>query len=824
MIHTALQLLRSGLSAFPIRTGGSKAPDLPKGHDVLLRVRRSTEEELSKWFPSGQRAGLGVLCGPISGGLTVMDFDDPDVFGPWSEIVERQAPGLAAKLVRVHTPRRSPAGNPGVHLAAQVVGDPIKHEDLARGIRPDEDGAAKRKALIEIRGDGNYVVVPPTAGDCHKSGRPWAYAEGSPTLANVPTITRAEWEILADVARSLDEIPKEVRAPATPKNRRDGVRRPGDDFAARGDVPELLREAGAEMEYSRGEVQYWRRPGKESGISATLGFHKTEAGAPCLHVFSSSWDPFQAGRSYDPFAVYAFLKCNGDFKEAARDLASHGFGEERTHGASAEGDPSSAAREGEESAAAIPKVVPLGEIYPGTKRLILSPKRTLPTAVVFVRKFHTRPEGRTLHCWAGLLLTWRENRYVEIEDEALRNKLLPWLHDAMSYVRSRTSPGMSDLVPFDANPTTVSAALTTIRTLVHLAASTMPPCWLDGGGDWPDPKEFVACKTMNVHISSGAILVPTPQLFVTIALDFDLDPNAPPPVRWLAFLQEIFEDDEESIQLLQEWFGYCLTADTTQHKMLLLVGPRRSGKGTIGRVLGRLVGRANCAGPTTSSLAGPFGLQPLLGKSLAVVSDARFTGKDISIVAERLLCISGEDPLTVDRKHKETVFLRLPTRLMFLTNELPRLNETSGALAGRFLIITLTKSFYGRENTNLEDELCAELPGVLKWSLEGRRRLNSRGRFIQPASSAKAVRDVEDLASPVGAFVRACCDLGPAYRVSTDVLYNAWRKWCQREGRVSPSSRSSFGRDLAAVVPGVGRRRGTDDERFYQGIRLRGVE
>ena len=54
--------------------------------------------------------------------------------------------------------------------------------------------------------------------------------------------------------------------------------------------------------------------------------------------------------------------------------------------------------------------------------------------------------------------------------------------------------------------------------------------------------------------------------------------------------------------LLQEWVGYLLTQDTRQHKILLIVGPPRSGKGTIGRVLRELLGHENVVGPTLSSL------------------------------------------------------------------------------------------------------------------------------------------------------------------------------------------------------------------------------
>ena len=68
--------------------------------------------------------------------------------------------------------------------------------------------------------------------------------------------------------------------------------------------------------------------------------------------------------------------------------------------------------------------------------------------------------------------------------------------------------------------------------------------------------------------------------------------------------------------------------------MPLVVGPRHSGKGTIARVLAKLIGTSNVCGPTTSRLAGPFGLQPLIGKSLAVVSDVRFHGENTATVVD----------------------------------------------------------------------------------------------------------------------------------------------------------------------------------------------
>jgi putative DNA primase/helicase len=313
----------------------------------------------------------------------------------------------------------------------------------------------------------------------------------------------------------------------------------------------------------------------------------------------------------------------------------------------------------------------------------------------------------------------------------------------------------------------------------------------------------------------------TPKFFTINSLDFDPDPNAPTPTAWHEFLHQLFDGDVESLDLLQEWFGYCLTGDTSQQKMLLMVGPRRGGKGTIARVLTGLVGSGNVAGPTTSNLAGAFGLQPLIGKTLAIVSDARFHGDNISTVVERLLCISGEDSLTVERKHMTSVTMKLPTRFMFLTNEFPRLTDASGALAGRFVILRLTHSFYGQEDTELTDRLLGELPGILNWAIEGWQRLRQRKRFLMPSSVRDVVREIEDLSSPVSAFVRDTCIVGPGYRVNVDAIYEAWKSWCDQEGRQAVTTKQTFGRDLAAAVAGVSRRRGSGRNPFYEGIRLK---
>jgi len=95
----------------------------------------------------------------------------------------------------------------------------------------------------------------------------------------------------------------------------------------------------------------------------------------------------------------------------------------------------------------------------------------------------------------------------------------------------------------------------------------------------------------------------------------------------LAFLADLWDDDPDWITLLQEMFGYALSGDTSLQKIMLLVGPTRAGKGVIARVLTNLLGRHNVGAPTLTGLTTNFGLQDLIGKTLAIVSDARLGPK-----------------------------------------------------------------------------------------------------------------------------------------------------------------------------------------------------
>ena len=420
-----------------------------------------------------------------------------------------------------------------------------------------------------------------------------------------------------------------------------------------------------------------------------------------------------------------------------------------------------------------------------------------------------------LRFWRGTWLWWQYGAYREMPPSEVRGQLVEYLDRRFCKLTASA----------------VSNVLDGLRAKARLSYHIEPPAWL--GDDAPawNSADVLVCRNGMVHLPTLVAGKPdflrpaTPRLFAQVALDYDFRMDAPRPDVWLRFLSDLWPDDSDSISALQEWAGYLLTPDTRQQKILLVIGPRRSGKGTIGRVLRATIGRENVCGPTLASLSTNFGLWPLVGKSLAIVSDARLGGRtDSQIVVERLLSISGEDCLTIDRKNLEPLTVKLPTRLMIFTNELPRLGDSSGALAGRMILLRLNRSFFGREDTGLTDRLLTERPGILLWAIEGWRRLRTRGCFVQPTAADELLTELNDLTSPVSVFVRECCNVGPEYEAQRSPLYEAYAAWAKEHGRDRIEDEAGFGRALRAALPAVGTVKHRIDGqhiRFYGGVGLK---
>jgi putative DNA primase/helicase len=330
------------------------------------------------------------------------------------------------------------------------------------------------------------------------------------------------------------------------------------------------------------------------------------------------------------------------------------------------------------------------KIVPMAKPLVIDTKAPYSVAKLFLDKFVTRVDARTLHHHRGAFYKWNGRAYLEKLDGELRSEIYPFLDQ--SFVQDQKGK----LKPVKPNASMVTNVLDGLRAASHLDGSIAAPAWLRPVSNYP-AEEIVACENGLLYLPSGKIIDNTPEFFTYNALDFAFDPEAPEPKQWFDFLLQLWPNDSQSISALQEIFGYCLTGDTRQQKAFLIVGPRRSGKGTIARILARLIGTDNTVAPTLAGIGTIFGIAPLIGKRVAIISDARLGGRaDQHAIAERILSITGEDAITIDRKYSSAWTGQLQTRFVAISNELPRLADASGALASRFIVLLLTESLRPR--------------------------------------------------------------------------------------------------------------------------------
>src|SRR3989440_7101116 len=201
--QVALATLDAGISVLPIRPDGTKQPALSgwKRYQQELPTGALVEE----WFRHPQR-GLAIVTGHISGGLIALDFDDLATFDAWLKSIRReQALHDLYEFIASGYEERTPKN--GRHLLFRCPGA------FAGSQRPGNQRLALRPApepqrfqvLAETREEGGIIIIDPSRGSVHPSGKPYVRIRGGVTTIRV--ISPEKRALLYDSIRAFDEMP-----------------------------------------------------------------------------------------------------------------------------------------------------------------------------------------------------------------------------------------------------------------------------------------------------------------------------------------------------------------------------------------------------------------------------------------------------------------------------------------------------------------------------------------------------------------------------------------------------------------------------------------
>jgi len=303
LIQSANNYISNGLSIIP--TDNTKK-SLFSWKEFQSRLM--TANEIEDKFSHKKCSGIAIVCGAVSGGLEVIDVDCKYGinFDDFASEIKRANISLFNKLYIV----RTKSNGYHIYYRCEVIEG---NQKLAnRHANADElrnNPNVKECVLIETRGEGGYVIAPPTVG----------YV--TTTRNQIPLISVSERETIFNAARSFNQVFDIAKNEA--ENERPNFKKtPWDDYNEKANIVELLQRHGWTKVDQKGERIYFKRPGATSQTSAN--YHTTKK---VFYVFTTS-SQFE-NKGYSPFGVYTILECNGDYKLAIRKLSDNGYGEQK---------------------------------------------------------------------------------------------------------------------------------------------------------------------------------------------------------------------------------------------------------------------------------------------------------------------------------------------------------------------------------------------------------------------------------------------------------------------------------------------------------------
>jgi P4 family phage/plasmid primase-like protien len=354
------------------------------------------------------------------------------------------------------------------------------------------------------------------------------------------------------------------------------------------------------------------------------------------------------------------------------------------------------------------------------------------------------------------------------------------------------------------------------RLLPH---DIVQPSWIDNltrEGDYITLSNGILDVNEKILESKDFLLPHTPDFFNRVLLPYGYDPKAQCD-NWERFLEEVLPDIESRV-LLQEWFGYCLVHDTSQHTFLLLTGDGANGKSVVCEMLTSVLGKDNVSSISLEMFEQKYSLSATLGKLANIVAEVG----EIDKTAEGFLkAFVGADLMPFEEKYKPVYTAKPTARLVFATNTLPRFVDRSNGIWRRMIIIPFDVTIpEDRQNRKLASELKQELPGILNWSLNGLKRLRIRGCFKEPGRSAEFKRQYQQDMNPAKGFFEDYCCEDDNGELEFENLYQEFTEYCRTNGQ-RPLNAANFGKEIMRAFPGAKkekRRIGNARKNVYFGI------
>ncbi len=334
------------------------------------------------------------------------------------------------------------------------------------------------------------------------------------------------------------------------------------------------------------------------------------------------------------------------------------------------------------------------------------------------------------------------------------------------------------------------------------------------------------CDPWILNVANGTLDLRTGTLrphdrddLLTKMAPVTFDPAATCPT-WDSFVARIMDDRHDLIAFLQRAAGYSLTGDTGERVLFVLYGGGSNGKSTLLETWRAMLGDYAINAPSSTLMAKRGDSIP---NDVARLKGARFvtcseTSEGRRLDVELVKRMTGNDIISARFMRAEWFDFRPAFKLWLATNHKPTVDDTTESIWSRIRLIPFDVAIPAEErDPALLQKLRAELPGILRWAVEGCQRWQ-RDRLATPAAVATATAAYRQENDIIARFLDDKCTVsGSAWARSSD-LYVAYGRWCTAN-REEELTLTAFGTKLAEK--GFTKKRNSLGQTLYSGVGLR---
>ena len=287
----------------------------------------------------------------------------------------------------------------------------------------------------------------------------------------------------------------------------------------------------------------------------------------------------------------------------------------------------------------------------------------------------------------------------------------------------------------------------------------------------------------------------------------------------MRFLYQVLYSKKD-VETILDFLAYCLWREYKFHKILILHGEGRNGKGTLCKLICSFFGTKQVSNESLDQLLNNrFSSSQLFGKFVNIDQDLSERKLTKTGVLKKL---SGNDQLSAERKFQPQFNFTNFAKIIVVTNELPEIDDDTIAFFSRLIIIDFSKTYLENANPDLIKELTTkeELSGLLTVLLKRLPRVLKQGIYYDK-SVEETRRKYQLRMNSVKYFADEYLEENGGNNIRKDILNQNYKEFCYKN-KIPPKSEYAFSKLMSKIGFSYEQlRNGTDRNYYWMNIKIK---